>query len=97
MKLTVLALLGAAVLLGCSTTQTVENCTQQAEIYNTYIEALSAGDVLDEDDIKQARLAAAMLNATCGWVVVSQRSLEGVAPVDKNGVLHVMRPGTRTP
>lgn len=104
MKLRIVLALIATFLLGTGMTCTPNRCAQNAVVYQEYIDAMAAGEILDQDQIAKAKLAALFLNISCGWVaeeeVVTVGLENGKTTVtkefrkDKNGV-RVVSPPTK--
>jgi hypothetical protein len=97
MKTTLLAsLVGLTLCVGCFTPQQKQwTCDTAQTAYTLYQVAKISGH-LDDKLIKDAELAAAYLNAYCGWYPVPTRDAKGrfldASSVDANGVLIISQP-----
>ena len=86
----------SALLVGCLTPQQKQwTCDTARVAYEAYQVAETAG-LLDPATVAEARLAAAFLNAYCGWYPVPTRDAKGrfldASSVDANGVLVISKP-----
>lgn len=67
-KLTLILALVATIVLTTASTCSMSECARRAAIYQQYIKLFESGAVLDPEQIERAKLAAAFLTISCGWL-----------------------------
>ena len=90
MKTSSILALIPAILLGCSSTPTQQQCHDAVKTYNSYLALLEKGEYISPEQIRQAKLAAEALQLSCGWLPVAKHRV--FTAQDDNGVPLIAKP-----
>lgn len=92
---TLLAILAACVLAGCTTFNKQDACAAAQTAYSVYLAVINADGQPSKDQILAAQAAAAVLQSQCGWTrpsATKSRSVKASARVDGNMVPIILPP-----
>lgn len=81
--------LAAVLLIGCSNL-TQSQCNDNVKLYNNYLALLEKGEYISPEQIRQAKLAAEVLQLNCGWLPVAKHKV--FTAQDDNGVPLIAQP-----
>lgn len=87
----ILALLAAALLVGCTTINKQDACAAAQTAYSVYLAVINAKGNPSNDQILAAQAAAVVLQQQCGWTPPGVGS-KGVPVNDRRGVPIILPP-----
>ena len=89
---TLLALLAALALAGCTTFNKQDACAAAQTAYSVYLAVINADGQPSKDQILAAQAAAAVLQSQCGWTPPAAQKSKRAAMVDARNVPILLPP-----